>query len=139
MARGCLSCKWHNKMTKECDRELQCVTSDFPNYEMFEDKKQELPEILKTALEKIDDINQTQEKEPKTWEQLMYEEAITKENIKGPAKEHVNTVTIKFNSCSKGIIFENVKQAYEKGSFYCMYIDGKVKKIPINKIWQIEE
>ena len=37
------------------------------------------------------------------------------------------------------LVYENAKNTYQKGSFYCIYADEKVVKIPIDNIFKIEE
>lgn len=49
-------------------------------------------------------------------------------------------VEIRLKQTSQAIKFENVKNAYQKGDFYCVYLDtGVVKKYPIADIFDIEE
>lgn len=41
---------------------------------------------------------------------------------------------------SQPIIYENVINTYEKGSFYCIYVKGEiVYKEPLALIWRIKE
>ena len=40
---------------------------------------------------------------------------------------------------SQSIEFENAKNAYSKGPFYCVYIEGKVHKFPLANIWRVVE
>lgn len=43
-------------------------------------------------------------------------------------------------SQSKGITYENVKNAYTKDGLYCLYLeDNKVHKYPLVNIFRIEE
>jgi hypothetical protein len=49
-------------------------------------------------------------------------------------------VSIHLKDQSQPIIYENVINTYEKGSFFCVYCEGeKVYKYPICEIWRIKE
>jgi hypothetical protein len=37
------------------------------------------------------------------------------------------------------VIVHEAKNAYQKGSFYCVYVDNFVYKYPIADIWRIKE
>lgn len=55
-------------------------------------------------------------------------------------KDTLYMVKIHLKNQSQPIIHNNVKNSYEKGSFYCVFLDnGKVKKYVINDIFEIEE
>lgn len=50
------------------------------------------------------------------------------------------TVTIHLKEQSHPIVYESVKNAYEKGSFYCVYLsNGTVYKYPIADIFRVIE
>lgn len=50
------------------------------------------------------------------------------------------TVVIRLERASQPITIEHVKNTYEKGSFFCVYtIDQKVRKIPVDHIFDIRE
>lgn len=49
-------------------------------------------------------------------------------------------VKIRRELSSKTKVYENVVDSYQKGDLYCIYLDdGRVIKIPIKKIFDIEE
>jgi len=49
-------------------------------------------------------------------------------------------VIVHLKDQSQPLIYENVLNAYEKGSFYCVYVIGEiVYKHPISEIWRIKE
>lgn len=49
-------------------------------------------------------------------------------------------VEIHLYTQSKPVVVERVRNAYEKGSFYCvMTFPGKVYKFPIQHIWRVTE
>jgi len=48
-------------------------------------------------------------------------------------------IKIELKNTSQALIYKNVKNTYEKGSFYCIYIEDNVVKIPIQDIFRIEE
>jgi len=49
-------------------------------------------------------------------------------------------IKIRRELSSRAKIYENVIDSYQKGDLYCIYLeDGKVIKIPIKKIFDIEE
>ena len=51
-----------------------------------------------------------------------------------------NNVTVHLKDQSQPLVYENVINAYEKGSFYCVYVEGeKVYKHPIADIWRVKE
>lgn len=49
-------------------------------------------------------------------------------------------VSVHLKDQSQPIIYTDVINTYEKGSFYCVYCDGeKVYKHPISDIWRVKE
>lgn len=48
-------------------------------------------------------------------------------------------VGLTLKDTSKTLWFDEVSNTYEKGSFYCIYINEKVNKFPINDIFSIIE
>jgi hypothetical protein len=49
-------------------------------------------------------------------------------------------VTVHLKDQSQPLVYENVKNTYEKGSFYCVYVEGEtVYKHPIRDIWRVKE
>lgn len=49
-------------------------------------------------------------------------------------------VKVRLEKTSQVLNFENLKNTYQKGSFYCIYKeDNVVKKIPIDTISNIDE
>lgn len=55
-------------------------------------------------------------------------------------KDNLYMIKIHLKNQSQPIVHNNVKNSYEKGSFYCIYLEnGKVKKYVINDIFEIEE
>ena len=54
--------------------------------------------------------------------------------------EYSMQIKIRRELSSRAKIYENVIDSYQKGDLYCIYLeDGKVIKIPIKKIFDIEE
>jgi hypothetical protein len=52
----------------------------------------------------------------------------------------MKTVSVHLADQSQAIVRENVVNAYEKGSFYCLYLTtGTVEKYPIHSIWRVTE
>ena len=50
------------------------------------------------------------------------------------------TVAVHLKEQSQPLVYENVINAYEKGSFFCVYVEGeKVYKHPIADIWRVKE
>ena len=48
-------------------------------------------------------------------------------------------IKIWLKETSQPLIYNNVVNTYEKGSFYCIYDGIKVCKIPIQNIFKLEE
>ena len=49
-------------------------------------------------------------------------------------------VEIQLTETSQPIIHNDVKNSYQKGQLYCVYLEsGWVYKYPINNIWRIKE
>ena len=49
-------------------------------------------------------------------------------------------VSVHLKDQSQPLVYQNVVNAYEKGSFYCVYMGGEtVYKHPITDIWRIKE
>ena len=48
-------------------------------------------------------------------------------------------VGLTLHETSQTLWFENVRNTYEKGSFYCLYTDGQVNKFPITDIFSVIE
>jgi hypothetical protein len=49
-------------------------------------------------------------------------------------------VKIRLKTTSQPILHENIKNTYQKGSFFCLYDENeKVTKYPIKNIFDIEE
>jgi len=40
---------------------------------------------------------------------------------------------------SQPLEYKDLVNAYEKGSFYCMYDGKRITKHPINDIWKVDE
>jgi hypothetical protein len=49
------------------------------------------------------------------------------------------TIEIWLDQTSQPLVFEGANNAYQKGSFYCVYANGKVTKIPIEHIFRVIE
>jgi len=48
-------------------------------------------------------------------------------------------IKIELKETSSPLIYENVKNAYTKGSLYCVYYNDTVVKIPLANIFRIVE
>ena len=49
------------------------------------------------------------------------------------------TIEVWLEQTSQPLVFEGVTNAYQKGAFYCVYVGGKVIKIPIDHIFRVIE
>ena len=48
-------------------------------------------------------------------------------------------VKVRLSLTSQPLVFYNVTNAYQKGDWYCIYMNNVVRKIPIIRIFDVEE
>lgn len=52
----------------------------------------------------------------------------------------MGTVVVQLKDQSQPLVYEDVINTYEKGSFFCVYVSGeKVYKHPLRDIWRVKE